>query len=323
MLAPAIPSNERERLLALHRLQLLDTSSEERFDRLTRIAKRIFNVPIVLISLIDEDRQWFKSKQGIDVCETPRAISFCGHAILNNEIMVVEDAVNDPRFADNPAVIDAPYVRFYAGCPIRTYDGYKLGTLCLADNKPRQFSDEDQVLLRDLANLVEHEIESNHMAFTDELTQITNRRGFFFLANYAVDYCHRQQKSLTVCMFDLNHFKAINDDFGHAAGDEALNHFAHILKNHLRKTDISARLSGDEFAAVLTDIAPQHVDALLAQFVDTLGEFRQNYQLPYQLSAAYGYCSFNPSASTMTLHEALEIADAHMYEHKQRHRPQN
>lgn len=157
MLAPGLPADEAMRLRALHELKLLDTSPEERFDRLTRLAKRMFDVPIALISLVDEHRQWFKSRQGLDACETGRDISFCGHAILGQDVLLVTDATKDPRFADNPLVTGAPHIRFYAGAPLHTVDGYRLGTLCLIDSKPRVLTRADIAALRDLADCVESE----------------------------------------------------------------------------------------------------------------------------------------------------------------------
>ena len=120
MQTPVIPKDEEERLRALRLLNILDTSDEERFDRLTRLAKRMFGVPIALVSLVDENRQWFKSCIGLEVRETPRDISFCGHSILGDDIFIVNDASSDVRFSDNPLVTDDPNIRFYAGCPLIT-----------------------------------------------------------------------------------------------------------------------------------------------------------------------------------------------------------
>ncbi len=130
MQTPDIPDYEPERLAALQRLNLLDTESESRFDRITRLAQRLFQVPIALVSLVDSDRQWFKSKQGLDACETGRDISFCGHAILGSGIFEIPDATQDTRFADNPLVTGAPDIRFYAGAPLQSADGFNIGTLC-------------------------------------------------------------------------------------------------------------------------------------------------------------------------------------------------
>lgn len=155
---PAIPSNEEQRIVCLENLNVLDTPAEERFDQLTRLAQKIFQVPIVLISLIDRERQWFKSKQGLDADETPRTISFCGHAILQNDIFIVCNALEDERFYDNPLVVSEPNIRFYAGCPLEGKGGYKLGTLCLIDSKVRSLNNQQLDIFRELAQLIEEQL---------------------------------------------------------------------------------------------------------------------------------------------------------------------
>jgi GAF domain-containing protein len=158
MRVPPVPRNENERLAALHETGLLDTQTSEDFDRITRIARRLFNVQSALVSLVAEDRQWFKSRVGLDARETPREVSFCGHTILGQDVMVVEDASIDPRFDDNQLVVDGPTIRFYAGCPVHTPDGHTIGTFCIIDDKPRTFDAEDRAMLRDLASLTETQI---------------------------------------------------------------------------------------------------------------------------------------------------------------------
>jgi len=151
-----------ERLSALQKTGLLDTPTEARFDRLTRLASNALGTEIALISLIDQDRQWFKSKQGLDVSETPLEQAFCHHAIQADEVMVVNNAKADARFVQNPLVIGEPNIAFYAGAPLITKDGHALGTLCVIDSKPRpDFSEEDQQILSDIAASVMTEIEAN------------------------------------------------------------------------------------------------------------------------------------------------------------------
>jgi GAF domain-containing protein len=150
--------DERRRLQVLCELGLLDTPPEERFDRIVRTAARLFRVPVALVSLVAEDRQWFKARLGVEATQTSRDVSFCGHAILTPEPLVVLDAEKDERFARNPLVIGAPYVRFYAGHPVRGPEGHKVGTLCLIDHVPRRFSEEDRRALADLAAWVELEL---------------------------------------------------------------------------------------------------------------------------------------------------------------------
>lgn len=159
MRSARIPDNEAQRLDRLHHYQILDTPPEKAFDRITRIVAETIGVPIALVSLIDHDRQWFKSKYGLDASETPRDLAFCAHAILNNEVFVVRDAFEDERFNDNPLVTEAPNVRFYAGAPLITSDGLKIGTLCAIDHVPHDLKHEHSQLLEDLASLVIDELE--------------------------------------------------------------------------------------------------------------------------------------------------------------------
>ena len=159
-----IPPDELQRLAALHALGLLDTPAEERFDRLTRVAAALFDAPIALVSLIDANRQWFKSCVGTDLQESSREMSFCAHAVAEREMLVIPDALRDDRFADNPVVSGPPYVRFYAGAPIFMADGTCAGTLCIIDGRPRDFTDEDRDRLRDLAAIVQQELSASSYA---------------------------------------------------------------------------------------------------------------------------------------------------------------
>jgi PAS domain S-box-containing protein len=168
-----LPVNEEQRLAALRALCILDTPPEERFDRITRLARKLFDVPIALITLVDAERQWFKSCQGLRVRETPRDISFCGHAILSQEGLVVPDTLLDERFADNPMVLGEAGIRFYAGQPLRAPDGSQVGVLCIEDHRPRSWSDGDRELLRDLAHLVENQL---HLIEISELQRETQER---------------------------------------------------------------------------------------------------------------------------------------------------
>ena len=158
MLEPRDPADEFERLSALCRLNLLDTPSDERFDRITRTAQRLFQVPIALVTLVDSNRQWFKSRFGLDATETPRRVAFCAHAILTDDPFIVEDAAADARFADNPLVTGAPYVGFYAGMPLHDTTGWRVGTLCVIDHVARSMSASDIAALRDLALWAETEL---------------------------------------------------------------------------------------------------------------------------------------------------------------------
>jgi signal transduction histidine kinase len=171
MIEPDIPDDENLRIEALKSLDILDTPFDESYDRVTRLAQWMFSVPIALVSLVDTNRQWFKSCIGLPVRETGRDISFCGHAILGNEPFIINDAAEDARFHDNPLVTDAPFIRFYAGIPLKTLDGSPIGTLCIIDQIPRSFTKSDIDKLNDLATIVEKELHNKELAFEVTKTQ--------------------------------------------------------------------------------------------------------------------------------------------------------
>ncbi|MAM87874.1 MAG: hypothetical protein CME36_11270 [unclassified Hahellaceae] len=184
-----LPVDEDQRLEDLYALNILDTAHEERFDDLTRLAARIFDVPFVLVSLIDANRQWFKSCQGLDVDETPREVSFCSHAILEERLLVIEDALLDARFSQNPSVVGEPGIRFYAGAVLRSSKGRALGTLCIVDTVARVLEGKDRELLLQLASVVERELNHDLQlhehreiiargALYDPATGLPNRRLF-------------------------------------------------------------------------------------------------------------------------------------------------
>ena len=157
------PANEAARLAALRSLGILDTQPDERFERITRVAQRVFGVPIALIGLMDAERQWYKSCRGLASSETPRSLTFCAHALENTAPLLVPDATCDPRFADNPLVTRPPYIRSYAGHPLRSPDGYTYGTLCIFDTVPRTWSADELAILADLAAWCEGELNNEEL----------------------------------------------------------------------------------------------------------------------------------------------------------------
>ncbi|BBP58971.1 sensor domain-containing diguanylate cyclase [Pseudomonas sp. St316] len=316
MLAPRKPDDEAARLKNLHSLKLLDTAPEERFDRLTRLARRLFDVPIALVSLVDANRQWFKSSAGLDASETTREISFCGHAILQDQILEICDAEQDERFHDNPMVTDKPGIRFYAGHPLGLGDGSMLGTLCLLDTKPRKLNDEERELLRDLARMAEQEMVAVQMASMDELTLLSNRRGFRTLAQHALNVCDRLSRPATLLFFDLNDFKPINDRYGHAEGDNALKTFADVLRIAFRESDVIGRFGGDEFVALLTGSSHVEIAAIMARLQEILDERNAMLQRGYDIRFSVGQIEYDAQRH-QTIDNLLADADAAMYAQKQ------
>lgn len=316
-LAP-MPPDERSRLETLRALNLLDTAPEERFDRLTRMARRMFGVPISLVSLVDANRQWFKSSQGLDASETSRDISFCGHAILGDDILMIPDTALDDRFSDNPLVIDNPNIRFYAGCPLTVLNGSKIGTLCIIDREPRQFSEEDSKLLRDLAAMAEQEIAAVQLSTLDELTLISNRRGFMTLGQHSLNLGMRAGITCMMVFFDLDGFKDINDRFGHAEGDRALVAFAERMRNVFRETDVFGRIGGDEFAVLLSGADDTNLDTVLARFAEAIRDYNDTARRGYDLAYSVGRVVHQRDSGL--IENLLAQADLLMYENKQRKR---
>lgn len=314
MQEPEVPLDETVRLFSLHSLRILDSAPEERFDRVTRMAKRVFEVDICLVSLVDSDRQWFKSKQGLDACQTPREVSFCGHAILREQAFVVEDAHVDERFADNPLVTGDPKLRFYAGYPVHAPDGQRIGTLCLIDKEARSFSASEEQTLKDFAALVDDELATAAQMNVDELTKIANRRGFRQVARHLLPLCERNGLDVELLFFDLDGFKVLNDKFGHKVGDQALQMFATLLLKGFRNSDVVARLGGDEFAVLM---AGQSVsaDSALSR-LHALAEDEESHYAKH-LAWSVGRVRFDPDIHR-NIEDLLSAADKKMYAQKTR-----
>ncbi|HMI46725.1 MAG TPA: ATPase, T2SS/T4P/T4SS family, partial [Gemmatimonadaceae bacterium] len=160
VMRPLIPQDEAERLIEFRLSAAVDSDPEERFDKISRMAQRVFKVPFAGISFVEDERQWFKSKVGLPIPDSARDMSFCGHAITSDQVLVVEDAALDPRFAQNPIVLEDPHIRFYAGQPVKGPGGHNVGTLCIMDKVPREFSEEDLSTLSDLGEMVEKEFKA-------------------------------------------------------------------------------------------------------------------------------------------------------------------
>lgn len=316
MKKPDFPDNEGLRLETLQSLQVLDTEAEERFDRITRLAKRLFDVPISLVSLIDSDRQWFKSKFGLDASETHRDISFCGHTILGDEVFVIPNALEDERFADNPLVTGNPNIRFYAGFPLEMPNQTRMGTLCIIDTVPREFSEEDVETLKDLGKLVQDELVSLQLATLDELTGISNRRGFLMLAQKSLSNIARSKSSAALVYLDLDNFKCINDELGHEAGDFALQSFSKIIEKVFRESDVFGRLGGDEFAVLLTETDSSEVNAVLGRLQRAIDKHNELSEVSYELGFSFGIVDYH-SQKHIDILTLMSEADELMYQHKQ------
>ena len=303
------------RLKELDRYDIMDTSAEEAFDRITRLASRLFDAKISTVTFIDGHRQWFKSRQGLSPSETRRDVSFCQTPVAEGRPLVVPDTWRDPRFCSNELVCGDPGLRFYAGAPIRGASGAVIGTLCVMDVTPRDFGPEQLEWLVDLAKLVENELELRILASTDGLTQILNRRAFRAEAERAVALAARHRYDLTCIAFDIDHFKAVNDEHGHAVGDLVLTSTVEICRAALRKSDVFGRMGGEEFALVLPHTSPLEGHAVAEKLRLAIeAEIGGRHKGLRTVTASFGIAALNHQEVDCGL--LLERADQAMYQAK-------
>jgi diguanylate cyclase (GGDEF)-like protein len=204
-----------------------------------------------MITFVDGHRQWFKSRQGVDYSGGPRGPSFCNYAVQHDRPLIVADATTDPRFRDNPLVTGTPHIRFYAGIPLHSFDGLAIGTLCVIDTKPRYFDAEQQDILRDLAAMVTNALELRRLATVDALTGAATRRAFCEELARSMALAQRHGHDVSLLAFDIDHFKSVNDTYGHHAGDAVLAGTITVCRDALRSTDTVGRLGGEEFAVIM------------------------------------------------------------------------
>ena len=236
----------------IERLTLTDPSYDASFDRIVRLAKTLTDADAAAFSVLDGGRQFFKAEQGHAARETPRDVSFCTHTIEQTDLFLVEDAREDPRFADSPLVCGPEGHCFYAGLPVRAPSGLPLGALCVVNKSPRPFGDAEQQALQDLRATLEESLMLRSLSIVDSLTGLFNRRHFEEVAQREWRRAFAAQPPVAVLMMDVDFFKKYNDRYGHPAGDVTLKKVAHALQTGARRVgDVMARIGGEEFAMVL------------------------------------------------------------------------
>lgn len=317
----SIPATEAARLEALRSYEVLDTEAEQCFDRLVQLAARLTGSPTAMVSLVDADRQWFKSRFGTEARQTPRDISFCTHAILTpDQPFLVADATRDPRFAESPLVTGPMGVRAYAGIPLVNPEGHALGTLCVVSPEPRRLTAEMIDTLQVLADAVMSALElrrtlraTRMLALTDALTGLPNRPAFLFALAQAIARQRRDARPFTVLYLDLDGLKHVNDHDGHAAGDAVLSRAGAILRTSLRIEDTPARVGGDEFAAVLVGGDGSEAQIVAERVRHRIEETMREKGWP--VTASIGSVTYvDPPRDE---NAALAVADLHMYAAKQ------
>jgi diguanylate cyclase (GGDEF)-like protein len=264
------------------------------------------------VSLIGERRQLFRPIRGLDVDETPRKIAFCDHTIRSNKPMVIEDAMLDDRFADNPMVTGAPGIRSYAGAPLTTPDGYNLGALCAIDRKPRSFPEGGVELLSRFAHLIVEQLELRTRAHRDFLTGTLTRRAFSDDATNVLGQLAREPRPGALLVLDIDHFKLVNDSYGHPTGDRVLKAVAQACEAQLQPGDLFGRLGGEEFAILLNGPSAQNP----IQFAERLRRVIEDLAVAdcTPVTASFGLVGARASASLEVL---LAEADAALYTAKQ------
>lgn len=243
---------EDRRLAALANYIVLDSEPETRFSRLTDLARKIFETPIAQISLIDRDRQWYKAESGALVCQTTRNEAICNHTIQCRDVLVVEDTNLDARTAGLRIVTGEPYIRFYAGAPLITPDGHSIGAFCVSDRKPRSFSDREIEILKGLAQTTMDQMELRLRSSLDWLTGAASKGAFHSFARELLAPSQRPG-SIAIVSFDIDHFKRVNDRYGHLVGDQVLSRVSLCCRTQLRSGDMMARMGGEEFTVIMSN----------------------------------------------------------------------
>ncbi|MFM8525048.1 MAG: GGDEF domain-containing protein [Cyanobacteriota bacterium] len=248
-----IPVDEPQRLRDLERHGLEGIAPNPFLRRIVDLASDILDMPIALVSLVDERRQWFFARAGLDATETPRNMAFCAHAIAGDSVLVVPDALEDPRFNTNPLVLEPPHIRFYAGAPLRSLEGHNLGTLCVIDRRPRQFSERQVRQLDALAVLAMRELEWHHVSLLCPITGLHGRTMFFKLGDKELARAREQGRPLSLVNLDIDNFRQVNNRWGHPAGDRVLHDFCQLARTQLGPDDLLARIGDEEFGLLLVD----------------------------------------------------------------------
>jgi diguanylate cyclase (GGDEF)-like protein len=285
---------ELRRQSSLESLRILDTPREDRFDRITRLAQRLFTVPSALVTLIDRDRQWFKSAVGIEAQQTLRSESFCTFAIQDSNIMLVEDATRDDRVKNLSAVTGEGHLRFYAGYPLRAPDGSRVGTLCILDTEPRTLEQFELDTLSELGRMVEMELGVTSDKTHDPLTGVLNRWAFEQRASGFLRVASLLNLGATLVLFELTGLARLNAEGGHQSGNEALAGFVRHLQQTCRESDLVGRYGGDELAVLMLDANVDDVSGLLQRVDGGVGPGVFDRSDPLRVGYRVAHASLQP-----------------------------
>ena len=306
---------EALRLDAVEKQQITDTPRDEAFDRVVRLACAALEAPIGAVTFIEGERQWVKASEGIDITETPRDVSFCTHTIQTADVMVVEDATKDPRFWDNPFVTAEGGIRFYAGAPLTTREGFQIGSLCVVDHIPRRINQRDRDLLKDMAAIVVSEMELRKRVGTDALTGLYTRRFLDELGDREIVRARREGQPLTAAFIDADKFKSINDTYGHPAGDAVLRGLGPAIRKALRSTDLLGRYGGEELVLLLPNTTVEQAAPVLERLRQEVAAMEIAELQGRQVTASIGAAALGQGDGTIA--DVLARADAALYQAKE------
>lgn len=309
---------EELRLIELARINPVVGASEASFSILTRLVQRILGVPAAAITLIDRDTQYLKAKQGFDVSCTPRSDAVCDIVVRSGKPLIIGDMQKDIRVASNPAVTGPMGLRAYAGAPLTTQAGYHLGALCGLDTEPRSFSSDQIDILTSLASLASDLLELRAEADHDFLTKALNRRGFEAVLHRELRANGDSGPPMTLAMMDLDHFKSVNDTYGHPVGDRVLRALAEMINANLRKNDYLARMGGEEFAVLLTNTTLEDAFAVVDRIRASVASFRMAEFPDLSLTVSVGLADMSKRDKDFAA--LMREADAAVYMAKSRGR---
>lgn len=317
MFTPLPCGDEATRIRVLRSYDILDTPPEERFDNLVMLAQLVAGVPMAAVSLIDENRLWLKSKIGLNCTELPRSVTFCQYTIETQGPVVVPDATTDVRFQDNPLVTGDPNVRFYAGLPLLTREDAILGALFVFDTvarpglNPTEFSS-----LYALSRIVVDAIELRSLATYDSLTRVLANGPFRQAAKRRLDHRNRYDRTFSIIALDIDHFKRVNDTYGHAAGDVVLREVASMLRSEARSSDLVGRIGGEEFAFALPETSGDTALELAERLRARLSErILSTGSGPMRVTASLGIAESRQT--DRSFEDTLARADQALYRSKQ------
>ncbi len=324
-------------LASIHQLDPFYTPLEERFERLTRLGRTALDLPVVAITAVRENRQWYKSVVGWQISELPLDDGLCGPIIEDGQPRIVADTLTDPLFAKKAIVTGAPNFRFYAGYPLRDASGMTVGTYCGFDTKPRETDEHFAKLLSDMGQLAERELlttdlcnaqtqliaklsEARRQAMFDVLTRVWNRRGGMDLLELAVNGADQDKEGFSICLMDIDNFKKINDQYGHPVGDQVLRKIAASIVASVRPHDIVCRYGGEEFLTILRGAGEEHCTEIAERIrinIQALPIRTREGTVPMTVSIGVAVRSSNDD---ITAEQLIEHADQALYQSKQRGR---